>query len=93
MVYIRTRGRWCKVSVSKKVKALLLEREKKQSDLMEVLGMSSRQSLSNKFSNERWSAGDLVKIAEYCSCKLAFILPNGERIIISNADLTDEAED
>ena len=93
MVYIRTRGRWCKVSVSKKVKALLLEREKKQSDLMEVLGMSSKQSLSNKFSNERWSAEDLVKIAEYCGCKLAFILPNGERIIISNADLTDEAED
>ena len=72
------------MSVSKKVKALLLEREKKQSDLMEVLG--------NKFSNERWSAEDLVKIAEYCGCKLAFILPNGERITISNADLTDEAE-
>ena len=65
---------------------------KKQSDLMEVLGMSSKQSLSNKFSNERWSAEDLVKIAEYCGCKLAFILPNGERITISNADLTDEAE-
>ena len=42
MVYIRTRRRWRKVSVSKKVKALLLEREKKQSDLMEVLGMSSK---------------------------------------------------
>ena len=55
------------MSVSKKVKALLLEREKKQSDLMEVLGMSSKQSLSNKFSNERWSAEDLVKIAEYCA--------------------------
>ena len=80
------------MSVSKKVKALLLEREKKQSDLMEVLGMSSKQSLSNKVSNERWSAEDLVKIAEYCGCKLAFILPNGERITISNADLTDEAE-
>lgn len=83
MVYIRTRRRWSKVSVSKKVKALLLEREKKQSDLMEVLGMSSKQSLSNKFSNERWSADDLVKIAEYCGCKLAFVLPNGERIVIA----------
>ena len=81
------------MAISKKVKALLLEMDKKQSDLMEVLDMSSKQSLSNKFSNERWSAEDLVKIAEYCGCKLAFILPNGERIIISNADLTDEAED
>ena len=54
------------MSVSKKVKALLMEREKKQSDLMDVLEMSSKQSLSNKFSNERWSAEDLIKIAEFC---------------------------
>lgn len=80
------------MSVSKKVKALLLEREKKQSDLMGVLGMSSKQSLSNKFSNERWSADDLVKIAEYCGCKLAFVLPNGERIVIANDDSTDGIE-
>lgn len=70
------------MAISKKVKALLLEMDKKQSDLMEVLGMSSKQSLSNKFTNERWSAEDLVKIADYCGCKLAFILPSGERITI-----------
>ena len=70
------------MAISKKVKALLLEMDKKQSDLMEVLDMSSKQSLSNKFSNERWSAEDLVKIADYCGCKLAFILPSGERITI-----------
>nr|DAT30984.1 MAG TPA: SOS-response transcriptional repressor [Caudoviricetes sp.] len=71
------------MSISKRIKALLLETDKKQSDLMEVLDMSSKQSLSNKFSNERWSATDLVKIADYCGCKLAFILPNGEQIIIT----------
>ncbi len=70
------------MAISKKIKALLMEREKKQSDLMDVLDMSSKQSLSNKFSNERWSADDLVKIADHCGCKLAFILPNGERIIL-----------
>ncbi len=70
------------MAISKKVKALLLEMDKKQSDLMEVLDMSSKQSLSNKFTNERWSAEDLVKIADYCGCKLAFILPSGERIAI-----------
>ncbi len=70
------------MAISKKVKALLLEMDKKQSDLMEVLDMSSKQSLSNKFTNERWSAEDLVKIADYCGCKLAFILPSGERIVI-----------
>ncbi len=70
------------MAISKKVKALLLEMDKKQSDLMEVLDMGSKQSLSNKFTNERWSAEDLVKIADYCGCKLAFILPSGERIVI-----------
>ena len=74
------------MSVSKSIMVLLAENEKRQADLMDVLDMSSKQSLSNKFSNERWSANDLVKIAEYCGCKLAFILPNGERIILD----TDE---
>lgn len=70
------------MAISKKIKSLLAESNKKQADLQEVLGMSSKQSLSNKFSNERWSAEDLTRIAEFCGCKLAFILPNGERIVI-----------
>lgn len=72
------------MAISKRIKALLLESDKKQSDLMEILDMSSKQSLSNKFSNERWSAKDLVKIAEYCGCKVGFILPNGQCICIDD---------
>lgn len=72
------------LAISKKIKALLAEVDKKQSDLLDVLDISSKQSLSNKFSNERWSADDLAKIAEFCGCKLAFVLPNGERIVISD---------
>ena len=74
------------MAASKKIKSLLAETDRKQADLQEVLGMSSKQSLSNKFSNERWSADDLAKIADFCGCKLAFILPNGERIIIDSKD-------
>ncbi len=70
------------MAISKRIKALLLETDKKQSDLMETLGMGSKQSLSNKFTNERWSAEDLVKIADFCGCKLAFILSNGQQIIL-----------
>ncbi len=75
-----------KIPASKKIKSLLAEMNKKQSDLLEVLDISSKQSLSNKFSHERWSADDLAKIADYCGCKLAFVLPNGERIIIESGD-------
>ena len=70
------------MQISKKIKSLLAVTDKKQADLQGVLGMSSKQSLSNKFTNERWSADDLTKIAEFCGCKLAFNLPSGERITI-----------
>lgn len=66
------------MSVTKKIKALLALTGKKQTDLMGSLGMSSKQSLSNKFSNERWSAEDLVKVADECGCMVAFILSDGQ---------------
>lgn len=56
--------------------------EKKQMELIPILGMSSKQSLSNKFANGRWSADDLARVAVYCGCKLAFVLPDGQQIII-----------
>ena len=70
------------MSISAKVKALISMLEKKQIDLIPVLGMSSKQSLSNKFSNGRWSADDLARVAEFCGCKLAFVLPDGQQIVI-----------
>lgn len=70
------------MSISAQIKALLSITGNKQSDLMEALGMASKQSLSNKFTGERWSAADLVKIADFTGCKLAFVLPNGERLLL-----------
>ena len=80
------------MSVSEQVKALLAMRGMKQIDLINILGkdsnngkMSSRQSLNNKFAGNRWSAKDLINVAAVCGCKLAFILPDGERIILTNS--------
>ena len=70
------------MSISSKVNALLSLSDKQKSDLIELLGMSSRQSLSNKFSNERWSGSDLIDVAEYCGCKIAFILPDGTQLTL-----------
>jgi hypothetical protein len=77
------------MAVSMKIKALLSLCGKKQSDLLDVLGMSSRQSLSNKFSNERWSANDLVSIADFCGAKVAFILPDGTQIPLDTEKSSD----
>lgn len=73
------------MAISKHIKALLAQTDAKQADLLGILDIKTKQSLSNKFTNERWSADDLVKVADFCGCKLAFVLPNGERIVI-NAD-------
>ncbi len=70
------------MSISASIKALLSLRGRKQADLLEPLEMSSKQSLSNKFTGERWSAADLVRIAEVCDCRVAFILPDGQQVRI-----------
>lgn len=72
------------MTISKKIKSLLAESGIKQYELLEILNIGSSQAMSNKFTNERWSAEDLSKIADYCGCKLAFILPSGERIVIND---------
>lgn len=75
------------MNVSAAIKALLNMTGKKQGSLAGVLDVGSVQAVSNKFRLGRWSASDLVKIAEYTGSKLAFILPNGERVILSGSDL------
>lgn len=72
------------MGASKGVKALLALSGMKQADLMPLLNMSSKQSLSNKFANERWSADDLAVIAAHCKCKLAFVLPDGQHIYLDS---------
>lgn len=74
------------MSISQKVKALLSLTGKKQVDLMDPLDMGSKQSMSNKFSNGRWSAEDLVKVADVCGAKVAFILPDGQQIFLDAGD-------
>ena len=71
------------MSVSRTVKALLNMRGKKQLDLAEEFEMS-KQAMSNKIARTSWFAKDLVKVADFCGCKLAFIMPDGQQIIIDD---------
>lgn len=74
------------MNVSAAIKALLNMTGKKQGSLAGVLDVGSVQAVSNKFRLGRWSASDLVKIAEFTGSKLAFILPDGERVVIAADD-------
>ncbi len=71
------------MSITTSVRALLGMVGKKQRDLLPVFGLANVQSLSNKCRGERWSAADLVAVADACGAKLAFVLPDGERVLIS----------
>ena len=71
------------MSVSNKVKGLLAFRGRKQIDLAAHFGMS-KQTMSNKFARNSWFATDLIKVANFCGCKLAFVLPDGQQIIIED---------
>lgn len=71
------------MSISDRVKGLLALCGKKQIDLAQHFGMS-KQTMSNKFARNGWFASDLVKVADFCGCKLAFIMPDEQQIIIED---------
>lgn len=84
VMYIDNRKGRVKMSASKSIKGLLLLTGKKQNELVQLLNMSSPQSLANKFKDGRWSAKDLAAISEFCGCKLAFLMTDGQQIYIEN---------
>lgn len=54
------------------IKAMVSLKGKTMTELAQYLGMS-RQALSNKFYRDSFSGDDLLKIANFLDCKLAFI--------------------
>ena len=79
------------MSISDKVKGLLALGGKKQIELASAFGMN-KQVMSNKMARGSWSGNDLAKVAEFCGCKLAFVLPDGQQIIITPEEKKDSDE-
>ena len=77
------------MAISDKVKALLKLQGKNNKGLAEHLGISD-QALSNKFYRDSYSGEDLIKIAAYLECELAFI--TGEtKIALTMDDIKGKA--
>ena len=76
------------MSISDRVKGLLALSGKRQIDLAADFGMS-KQSMNNKFARNSWSASDLVKVSDFCGCKLVFLMPHGQQIIIRDEKTPD----
>lgn len=71
------------MNISASVTSLLALTGKNRVDLVPILNMSNQYTLSNKFVKSSWSGADLIKVAEFCGCKLAFVLPDGERVVLA----------
>lgn len=79
------------MAISDKIKGLLMLSGKKQIELASHFGMS-KQTMSNKFARNSWFASDLVRVAAFCGCKLAFIMEDGQQLIITD-DLCEKRKD
>lgn len=76
------------MSVANKVRALLNLHGKEQNELAAALGIS-KQSLSNKFYRDSFSTSDLIKIADFLGCSLAFVMEKGQQVILDTDDLRE----
>lgn len=74
------------MAIASKIKALIALKGKDQAGLAAHLGISS-QALYNKFYRDSFSAEDLIKIADYLGCPLAFVSDDGVQIILDKSDL------
>ncbi|MEG0315167.1 MAG: helix-turn-helix transcriptional regulator [Erysipelotrichaceae bacterium] len=76
-------------SVSDKIKALLAIKGKRNIDLAEYLKIAP-QSMQNKFARSSFSAEDLIKIADYLDCTLAFEVNDSQKIILDSSDIRNK---
>ena len=56
--------------IKNKIQIMLTYRNTSQISLLDVLGMATRQSLNNKFSNNRFNVEDLIKICDYLGLEI-----------------------
>ena len=69
------------MSVSDNVRMALNKAGISQTELAKQWG-TTPQAIYNKLNLERWSAADLIRIAEMTGGRLAFIYPDGQQILI-----------
>ena len=72
--------------VSDKIKALLSMKGKKYNELATLFDISP-QAMRNKFVRGSFSADELIMIADFLDCQLAFEVDNEQKIILTVDDI------
>lgn len=78
--------------VSDKIRSVLALAGKRPTDLARLYG-TTQQSMNNKISLNRFTADDLIRIAEFTGCRLAFILPDGSQLFFTTEDIRRKDEE
>ncbi|MEG1821545.1 MAG: helix-turn-helix domain-containing protein [Clostridiales bacterium] len=73
------------MAISDKIKALIKLNNADNLQIAQHLGIS-RQAFSNKLYRDSFSGADLIKIAEFLKCDLAFITERNQKIILEPCD-------
>ncbi len=76
------------MAVTDKIKALLSIKGRKNIELANYLNISA-QSMQNKLSRGSFSAEDLIKIADFLDCTLAFNIDENQKIILDTSDIRE----
>ncbi len=79
------------MSIAGKVKGLLASNGKTHAGLAAALGISS-QALSNKLYRDSFSADDLIIIADYANCELAFLSAGGSKTVLDKTDTKEQKQ-
>lgn len=69
--------------IKNKIQMMLSYKNKTQIALKDLLGMSSRQALNNKFSNNRFSTEDLIKICDFLDLEIAIKDKSNGKVIVT----------
>ena len=67
------------MNVSDAVMHALRVSGKKQVDLVGILKVTTPQAANKKVREGRWTADDLIKVAEFTGGKILFQMPDGEQ--------------
>ncbi len=59
-------------------------------DLTTALGLGMPQAVTNKYSRDSFTAQDLIKIADVCGYRLAFVDDSGRAVLTFPAPTTNE---
>lgn len=72
--------------VSDKIKGLLSMKGKKYKELAQLFGISE-QAMRNKFARGSFSADELIMVADFVNCQLAFEIDNTQKVLLTKDDL------